>query len=60
MGIVSFAADRRFRGKRTRNAAERPPSEVADASKEILSQERRQICIKRAMPADLTITLRKS
>ena len=29
----------------TRNAAERMPSEVAKASKEIPSQERRQICI---------------
>jgi hypothetical protein len=32
---------------------ERLPSEVAKASKEIPSQERRQICINRVMPADL-------
>jgi hypothetical protein len=36
----------------TRNAAARLPSEVAKASKEIPSQERRQICINRAIPAD--------
>ena len=42
------------RWKRTRNAAERLPSEVAKASKEIPSQERRQICINRAMPADFS------
>jgi hypothetical protein len=37
---------------KTRNAAERMPSEVAKASKEIPTQERRQIDIYRAMPAD--------
>jgi hypothetical protein len=36
----------------TRDAAERLPSEVAKASKEIPNQERRQICINRAIPAD--------
>ena len=41
-------------GKRRRKAAERLPSEVAKASKEIPSQERRQICINRAMPADFS------
>jgi hypothetical protein len=35
-----------------RIAAERLPSEVAKASKEIPSQERRQMCINRAMHAD--------
>jgi hypothetical protein len=40
------------KGKRTRTAAERLPSEVAKASKEIPSQERRQSCMNRSMPAD--------
>jgi hypothetical protein len=39
-------------GKRTHDAAERLPSEVAKASEDIPSQERRQICINWAMSAD--------
>jgi hypothetical protein len=39
-------------GKRTRHSAERLPSEIAKASKEIPSQERGKSCINRAMPAD--------
>jgi hypothetical protein len=39
-------------GTWTRNAAERLPPEVAQASKETPSQEWWQICIDRAMPAD--------
>jgi hypothetical protein len=44
---------RRRWGKGTRNAAERLPSEVAKAGKESPSRELRQICIHRAMPADI-------